>query len=123
MLQAYRWLLSGGTSSNAIGSIASAADSTTSGGELFAAERAQLELSRRTLANRLNKLAKLGGQHSRHLLDSLRAALNMDQLQYSRFRALRLIRPSTELNGNFTCSVSSLDGDDLRSTSLLVYGK
>lgn len=79
--------------------------------------------SRRLLAGRLSKLAKLGGRHSRQLIESLRQALYMDELDYSRFRALRLIRPTSELNGRFTCSVSSLDGDDLRSTKLVVYGK
>lgn len=81
--------------------------------------------SRRQLANRLNKLAKLGGKHSRQLLDSLRSALEMDPkwLEFTRFRALRLIRPTTQLNGRFTCSVSSLEGDDLKSKQLVVYGK
>lgn len=119
MLQAYRWMLSGGTSGNQPADAAL----TSAGQQQVASERAQLEASRRTLASRLNKLAKLGGQHSRHLLDSLRAALNMDQPDFSRFRALRLLRPTTQLSGRFTCSVSSLDGDDLRSTRLLVYGK
>lgn len=81
---------------------------------------------RKLLAQRLNKLAKLGGQHSRQLLDTLRASLGLldrEELLANRFRALRLVRPSTELAGRFTCSVSSLDGDDLRSTRLVVYGK
>lgn len=151
MLQAYRWLqLAAGQSSSsadtpsasasasapnsASASVSSSSHSTSmvAGLESIAnfesvddqaADRAQIETSRRILANRLNKLAKLGGQHSRQLLDSLRAALNMEHLDWSRYRALRLIRPTTELSGRFTCSVSSLDGDDLRSAKLLVYGK
>lgn len=81
------------------------------------------EPSRRLLARRLERLAKLGGQHSRQLVDALRLALNMHQPELSRFRALRLLWPTSELSGRFTCSVSSLDGDDLRSTELVVYGK
>lgn len=81
------------------------------------------EPSRRLLARRLDRLAKLGGEHSRQLIDSLRLALNMHQAEFARFRALRLLWPTSELSGRFTCSVSSLDGDDLRSTGLIVYGK
>ena len=79
--------------------------------------------SRKLLANRLNRLAKLGSDHSRQLLDSLRAALAMEEADASRFRALRLVRPTVELDGRYTCSISSLDGDDLKSTRLIVYGK
>lgn len=146
MLQAYRWLqLSAGQSTSGSSGTAdtpsspssssspyshSSSASTVAGLESIAnlesdqaSDRVQIETSRRILANRLNKLAKLGGQHSRQLLDSLRAALSMEHLDWSRYRALRLVKPTTELSGRFTCSVSSLDGDDLRSTKLLVYGK
>lgn len=88
------------------------------GGQLAASRRRQL-------ANRLSKLAKLGGKHSRQVLDSLRSALELDPKwpEFTRYRALRLIRPTTQLSGRFTCSVSSLEGDDLRSKQLVVYGK
>lgn len=141
MLQAYRWLLAAGHSTTTMNKAAAhdtpssalAIETTTSSSSSLAGQldfgseseldRAHIESSRKILANRLNKLARLGGQHSRQLLDSLRAALNMEQLEWSRYRALRLIKPTTELSGRFTCSVSSLDGDDLRSAKLLVYGK
>lgn len=111
MLQAYRKLL--------------ADEPLQPSGALPAARSIQEggETSARTLARRLQRLAKLGGPHSRQLLEALRSALNMQQAELSRFRALRLIRPTSELSGRFTCSVSSLDGDDLRSTALIVYGK
>lgn len=132
MLQAYKWLIATGDTEqrDQVMSIMSAAGSSPSeqpadgfpsAGELHSDEGSAGGL--RLLASRLNKLAKLGGRHSRQLLDSLRASLLMDQPEFSRFRALRLIRPTTELNGRFTCSVSSLDGDDIRSTRLVIYGK
>lgn len=153
MLQAYRWMqLSSSSSSSSLpldnlpgqpmDPLGRAADAeadetaTVEGESQPAGEDYQpLELAdssaaassgqRRQLANRLNKLAKLGGRHSSKLLDSLRSALEMDPkwLEFTRFRALRLIRPTTLLNGRFTCSVSSLEGDDLRSKQLVVFGK
>lgn len=83
----------------------------------------ELPAIRKLLANRLNRHAKLGSEYSRQFLESLKRTFAMDQLEFSRFRALRLIRPTTELSGRFTCSISSLDSDDLRSTNLIVYGK
>ena len=109
MLQAFKWLAEQGAEAEA--------GAGAGGGEQ------QVAANRRLLANRLNRLAKLSSEHSRQLLHSLRASLAMDQTDFSRFRALRLIRPTSELGGRFTCSVSSLDGDDLRSTRLVVYGK
>lgn len=134
MLQAYRWLqLAAGQSTSSSSDTPSSyspsavaglnSPSIANGFDLDQTDRAQIETSRKILANKLNKLAKLGGQHSRQLLDSLRAALNMEYLDWARYRALRLIKPTTGLSGRFTCSVSSLDGEDLRSTKLLVYGK
>lgn len=132
MLQAYRWLQlaadqstsSGSDTPSSSSSAVAGLESMANGGfDLDQTDRAQIETSRKILANKLNKLAKLGGQHSRQLLDSLRAALNMEHLDWARYRALRLIKPTTGLSGRFTCSVSSLDGEDLRSTKLLVYGK
>lgn len=42
---------------------------------------------------------------------------------FKSFRAIRLVRPTSELSGRYTCSVSSLDSDAIASTRLLVYGK
>lgn len=105
MLQAYKWLLEG-----------RATDDNSDTGEQQAGQR-------RLLANRLNRLARVGSERSRHLLQWLRASLAMHQPEFSRFRALRLVRPTSELSGRFTCSVSSLEADDLRSARLVVYGE
>lgn len=79
---------------------------------------------RSLLASRLSKLAKLGGRQSRQLLESLRSALYLDEEpDYGRFRALRLVQPTSELSGRYTCLVSSLEGEDMQSTRLIVYGK
>ena len=97
--------------------------SSSSSSDEFGAPQEASAANRRLLANKLSRLAKLGGEHSQQLLRQLRASLAMESAESSKFRALRLLQPTTELNGRFTCSVSSLDGDDLRSTRLLVYGK
>lgn len=84
---------------------------------------ADLSLSRRKLAQRLGKLAKMGGPKSRQLLELLRHSLHMDPLEQTRFRALRLIQPTSEMSGKFSCSVSSLDAQDLQWRQLTIYGK
>lgn len=149
MLQAYKWLTSGSPLTSEPGNINSMTAASEGGGMEIGGEvgdgataaslstaqatggprdsniRPQLlaEESRRLLASKLNKLANLGGKHSRQLIDSLRSTLAMEMAEFSRFRALRLLAPTTELSGRFTCSVSSLDSEDLRSTRLVVYGK
>lgn len=137
MLQAYKQLTgglqsqrqqadreAGLTLENSIGSLAEGAPQIrpSSSSSIMHDEQAVIA-GRKLLANRLNRLAKLGSDHSRQLLRSLRAMLAMDQEELSRFRALRLIRPTVEMDGRYTCSISSLDGDDLQSTRLIVYGK
>ncbi|GFU20424.1 uncharacterized protein TNCV_2521901 [Trichonephila clavipes] len=42
---------------------------------------------------------------------------------YSRFRALRIQKPSTELSGKYTCLVTSLAGQDSREQVMTVFGK
>ncbi|EEC05584.1 conserved hypothetical protein [Ixodes scapularis] len=39
----------------------------------------------------------------------------------SQYRALRIIRPTTELSGRYTCVVSSMAGHDSREQSMMVY--
>lgn len=39
----------------------------------------------------------------------------------SQYRALRIIRPTTEMSGLYTCVVSSLAGTDSRKQSMMVY--
>ncbi|KAG0413010.1 hypothetical protein HPB47_009846 [Ixodes persulcatus] len=41
----------------------------------------------------------------------------------SQYRALRIIRPTTELSGRYTCVVSSMAGHDSREQSMMVYGE
>lgn len=41
----------------------------------------------------------------------------------TRYRAIKLIKPTTQLSGQYTCSVSSLNGHDSASTNLIVYCK
>lgn len=114
MLQAQKWLIA---SQGRTGTAANNYQEEPASGE-------QLE-SRRLLASRLDKFAKLGGQQSKQLIDLLRDSLGLggELLAFNRYRALRLIAPTSELSGRFTCSVSSLDGDDLRATRLVIYGK
>nr|XP_015930092.1 uncharacterized protein LOC107456674 [Parasteatoda tepidariorum] len=40
---------------------------------------------------------------------------------YSRFRALKIYRPSTELTGKYTCLVTSLAGQDSREQVMTIY--
>ncbi|XP_064469220.1 uncharacterized protein LOC135383849 [Ornithodoros turicata] len=41
--------------------------------------------------------------------------------QDSQYRALKIIRPTTELSGRYTCVVSSLAGHDSKEQSMMVY--
>lgn len=43
--------------------------------------------------------------------------------ELTRFRAIRLKSPTIGLNGQYECSVHSLDSHDIRTTELVVYGK
>ncbi|KAH9368160.1 hypothetical protein HPB48_015703 [Haemaphysalis longicornis] len=52
-----------------------------------------------------------------HLDDSFAAGGSRD----SQFRALRIIRPTTEFSGRYTCVVSSMAGQDSRQQSMMVY--
>ncbi|XP_042907261.1 uncharacterized protein [Parasteatoda tepidariorum] len=40
---------------------------------------------------------------------------------YSKFRALRIKRPSTDLSGKYTCLVTSLAGQDSREQTMTIY--
>ncbi|GBN18706.1 hypothetical protein AVEN_150846-1 [Araneus ventricosus] len=42
---------------------------------------------------------------------------------YSRYRALKISEPSTELSGKYTCLVTSLAGQDSRAQLMTVFGK
>ena len=41
----------------------------------------------------------------------------------TRFRALKLIKPTIKLNGKFKCVVSSPTSSDSKKSELIVYGK
>ncbi|XP_018494830.1 uncharacterized protein LOC100900492 [Galendromus occidentalis] len=41
----------------------------------------------------------------------------------TKFRALNILRPSTEMSGNYSCSVTSLMGQDTRTQDMIVYAK
>lgn len=62
----------------------------------------------------------------RHTSGVLKDRLDMDFTvntadAYSRFRALRIPRPSTELSGKYTCLVTSLAGQDSREQIMTVF--
>ena len=64
----------------------------------------------------------------RHTSGILKDRLDMDFAvsaadAYSRFRALRIPKPSTELSGKYTCLVTSLAGQDSREQVMTVFGK
>lgn len=64
----------------------------------------------------------------RHTSGVLKDRLDMDFVvstadAYSRFRALRIPKPSTELSGKYTCLVTSLAGQDSREQIMTVFGK
>ncbi|XP_023224014.1 uncharacterized protein LOC111625184 [Centruroides sculpturatus] len=42
---------------------------------------------------------------------------------YSRYRALKVLDPTTELSGKYTCLVTSLAGQDSREQNMTVYGE
>ena len=42
---------------------------------------------------------------------------------YTRYRALNILRPTTEMTGTYSCSVTSLQGQDSRSADMVVYGE
>lgn len=133
MLQSYKWLVESGTPGSAApplllpsepaNQLHSTNNNNNDNVDQANIEATNQQVNRKLLANRLNRLAKLGSEHSRQLLASLRSSLAMQNGDFSRFRALRLIMPTSELNGRFTCSISSLEGDDLQSTRLVVFGK
>lgn len=43
--------------------------------------------------------------------------------KYTKFRALKINRPTTEMTGTYSCSVTSLQGQDTRSKDMIVYGE
>ncbi|CAN7945844.1 unnamed protein product, partial [Ixodes pacificus] len=42
---------------------------------------------------------------------------------YSQYRAIRILRPTRELSGKYTCVVASLAGQDARHQDMTVYGE
>lgn len=64
----------------------------------------------------------------RHVAGILRGKLDLKYSvntvdAYSKYRALRIERPSTELSGKYTCLVTSLAGQDSRSQLMTVFGE
>ncbi|GFU45837.1 ig-like domain-containing protein [Nephila pilipes] len=64
--------------------------------------------------------------NNRHTSGVLKNRLDLDFAvnpvdAYSRFRALRIQKPSTELSGKYTCLVSSLAGQDTREQVMTVF--
>ncbi|CAN7988018.1 unnamed protein product [Ixodes hexagonus] len=62
----------------------------------------------------------------RHVGPKLRNRLDLfftvpDGTDLNKFRALKLLRPTTELSGLYTCQVSSLIGQDSRSGNMTVF--
>ncbi|KAG0445508.1 hypothetical protein HPB47_014394 [Ixodes persulcatus] len=42
---------------------------------------------------------------------------------YSQYRAIRILKPTRELSGKYTCVVASLAGQDSRHQDMTVYGE
>lgn len=42
---------------------------------------------------------------------------------YSQYRAIRILKPTMELSGRYTCVVASLAGQDARHQDMTVFGK
>ncbi|GFY38523.1 uncharacterized protein TNIN_463131 [Trichonephila inaurata madagascariensis] len=64
--------------------------------------------------------------NNRHTSGVLKNRLDLDfavntKDAYSRFRALRIQKPSTELSGKYTCLVTSLAGQDSREQVMTVF--
>jgi hypothetical protein len=43
--------------------------------------------------------------------------------KYTRYRAIRLLRPTTELSGKYTCNVQSIRGEQNKAKTMIIYGK
>ncbi|KAK8735470.1 hypothetical protein OTU49_005406 [Cherax quadricarinatus] len=58
-------------------------------------------------------------------LGLLKGRLNLDytvsEEEYTKHRALAILRPTTELTGEYTCSISSFESEDLKRKSLIIY--
>ncbi|KAM7313270.1 uncharacterized protein ISCGN_003145 [Ixodes scapularis] len=64
----------------------------------------------------------------RHVGPKLRNRLDLffsvpNGTDLNKFRALKIVRPTTELSGIYTCQVSSLVGQESRSGNMTVYAK
>ncbi|OQR72241.1 hypothetical protein BIW11_10513 [Tropilaelaps mercedesae] len=42
---------------------------------------------------------------------------------HTRYRALNILRPTTDMSGTYACSVTSLQGQDTRAADMIVYAK
>ncbi|OQR70302.1 hypothetical protein BIW11_11714, partial [Tropilaelaps mercedesae] len=43
--------------------------------------------------------------------------------KYTKYRALKIMRPTTEMSGSYSCSVTSLQGQDTKTKEMIVYAK
>ncbi|CAN7981098.1 unnamed protein product, partial [Ixodes pacificus] len=64
----------------------------------------------------------------RHVSQKLRGRLNLDFSlssgnSFTKFRALNLVRPTTDLGGRYSCHVNSLASQDAESKLMTVYGE
>ena len=66
-----------------------------------------------------NPLPQVSPQFSRHV--NLRYLASDDP--YKMHRALFLKDIGTELSGRYSCRVSSIHGEDYRSTQMIIYGE
>jgi hypothetical protein len=57
------------------------------------------------------------------LKDRLDLNFTVSSDPYERYRALRIIRPTIELHGEFSCKVSTFDAEDVRTANMIVYGR
>lgn len=64
---------------------------------------------------------------TRHVSQKLRGRLNTDFTvtgnHFTKFRALNLLRPTTELSGRYSCHVTSHSSQDQRSQLMTVYAR
>lgn len=43
--------------------------------------------------------------------------------KFTKYRAINIIRPTIELSGEYSCTVSTPESEDSKTSSMLVYGK
>ena len=43
--------------------------------------------------------------------------------RYTKYRAIKLLRPTTDLSGKYTCNVQSIRGEQNKAKTMIIYGE